>query len=64
MATWHYAEVTGDGGVALSFGDFEDAMLDEEDLSQLYEAMGNVEAEDAGAEEVQVGGTRARFRHR
>ena len=35
MATWHYAEVTEDGGVGLSFGDFEDAMLDEEDLSQV-----------------------------
>ena len=46
MATWQYREVTGDGGVALSFSEFQG--------SKLEAALMRVEEEDAGEEENQA----------
>ncbi|GAX76945.1 hypothetical protein CEUSTIGMA_g4392.t1 [Chlamydomonas eustigma] len=51
MATWHYSEVTGDGGVALSFGPIEGLDLEDADLTNLYEALGAVQEEHIAAEE-------------
>ena len=47
MATWQYAEVTGDGGVALAFGGLDES----QDISRLYEALGHEEMDAEGEEE-------------
>ena len=44
-------QVTGDGGVALAFGDIENALLESADLTSLYEALGALEEENAGGED-------------
>ena len=46
MASWQYKEVTGDGGVALSFNEFQGSVLEA--------ALMRVEEEDEGDEENQA----------
>ena len=50
MATWQYAEVTGDGGVALAFGGLDES----QDISRLYEALGHEEMDAEGEEEAEA----------